>query len=236
MNSHPCVDLVVLSRDDAPLCREVQQGIAAQDGIRLTTHRLFGRPRPTDFDRFQTIARARNRGKHFGTASWLMFLDDDVVLFPSTVRRLVGGLKEHAAYGALAADYLGDSVAGGVSLHVGMGATLFRRSALARIRFRWGRFGCECIRCCYDMRRLGLGIAYLPSLHAIHLRNQPPGKPDPQTARDHALLRSWLSKAACDPFFSAKCGLLKVSASARGRPACDRLLPERPKDLNTSSI
>jgi hypothetical protein len=50
-----------------------------------------------------------------------------------------------------------------------MGATLFRRSALDRIQFRWETKKCECQCCCDDLRRLGYGIAYDRTARAVHL-------------------------------------------------------------------
>ena len=38
----------------------------------------------------------------------------------------------------------------------------FRREALARLTFHWEPGRCECQCCCDDLRRMGLGIAYLP--------------------------------------------------------------------------
>jgi hypothetical protein len=165
----PHVDLVVLSRDESALPAEVQRGIAAQTDSRLTIHRVTGPPRPDDANRWQTIARARNQGKLMGRSEWLMFLDDDVALAPGCVRRLWEDLQRRPAFGALAADYLGESRADAPPRHVGMGATLFRRAALREIRFRWRPGRCECQCCCDDLRRNGYGIDYIPTVRAIHL-------------------------------------------------------------------
>ena len=165
----PEVDLIVLSRNGDPWAPEVWQGIASQVGVRLRIHRVIGRPEPSDRHRRETIARARNRGKRLGSCGWLMFLDDDVALGPRTVAELIEGLKSRPAYGALAADYRGDCAGTTPVPHVAMGATLFRRSALALIEFRWTAERCECQCCCDDLRRLGFGIGYLPGAAAGHL-------------------------------------------------------------------
>ena len=102
-----------------------------------TIHRVTGPPRPDDANRWQTIARARNQGKSKGQSEWLMFLDDDVALAPGCVARLWEELQRRPAFGALAADYLGESGTDAPPRHVGMGATLFRRAALREIHFRW---------------------------------------------------------------------------------------------------
>src|SRR4051812_26490633 len=102
------VDLVLLSRDGEPPREEVLRGIDAQRGVRLRVHRVIGTPGHDDPNRWETIARARNAGKRLGNAPWLMFLDDDVVLAPDCVARLVEGLLHRPHFAALAADYLGE--------------------------------------------------------------------------------------------------------------------------------
>jgi hypothetical protein len=163
------VDLIILTRDAALLRPPVQAGIDAQRGVRLTVHRVVGAARPNDAHRWETIARARNEGKTRGRAPWVMYLDDDVVLAPDTVARLVAGLKVNRRYAALAADYLGEASEAANTAHVAMGATLFRRVALAGITFRWSADRCECQCCCDDLRRQGWGIRYWPGARSSHL-------------------------------------------------------------------
>lgn len=133
-------------------------------------YRVIGGPRVSDVNRHQTIARARNRALGLGDSPWVLFLDDDVVLAPDCVAALVDGLRRRPLeWGALAADYIGQS--GGRSRvgHVSMGATLFRREVLSSIRFRWEAGRCECRCCCEDLARRGLRIGYLPTARARHL-------------------------------------------------------------------
>jgi hypothetical protein len=163
------VDVVILSRDHSPLSSEVQRGIDAQIGVRLTLHRVIGTPLSSDACRWETIARARNAGKSRGRSPWLMFLDDDVRLAPDAIDRLRRGLLTNPLFGALAADYLGEADGNRSTPHVAMGATLFRRSALNRIRFRWSNERCECQCCCDDLRRQGIGIRYASEARAWHL-------------------------------------------------------------------
>jgi hypothetical protein len=170
VHAGPEVDLIVLSRDAAPLPSEVQKGIDSQVGVRLVVHRVTGEPRSGDSGRWETIARARNAGKRLGRAPWVMFLDDDVRLAPDAIDCLRRRLCEDRRYGALAADYLGESAGGGLTQHVGMGATLFRRAALELVTFRWGDGRCECQCCCDDLRGQGLGIRYWPVARAWHLK------------------------------------------------------------------
>ena len=165
----PQIDLVVLSRDASALAGEVQRGIAAQSDARLAIHRIVGQRRPDDVNRWQTIARARNEGTSKGRSDWVMFLDDDVALAPGCVRRLWDEFEHRPAFGALAADYLGQGRSLEMARHVSMGATLFRRAALREIRFRWRPGRCECQCCCDDLRRSGFGIDYLPLARARHL-------------------------------------------------------------------
>lgn len=165
----PKVDLIVLARDAGPLHPEVRRGICLQREVQVTVHRVLGRRLPNDRCRWEAIARARNEGKLHGNTPWLMFLDDDVVLAPECVSRLVSELRRRPAYGALAADYLGQARAGRVSPHVSMGATVFRREVLDQIRFRWDRQRCECQCCCDDLRRLLWGVDYSLVARARHL-------------------------------------------------------------------
>ncbi len=88
------VDLVLLSRDLSPPREDVWRGIQIQDEVDVRLHRLEGTPRPEDPNRYETIARARNRAKALGTSPWVMFLDDDVVLGDECLDRLVRGLAQ----------------------------------------------------------------------------------------------------------------------------------------------
>lgn len=171
--AHP-IDVIVLSRDAAPLPPELQAALRQQQGVRLIVHRVVGAPAASDLNRWQTIARARNTGKTAGSTPWVMLLDDDVLPDADCVRRLLDGLQARPAYGALAADYLGESAGGNVPGHVAMGATLFRRGVLARIQFRSTANRCECQCCCDDLRAMGFGIAYLPEARARHVKRRKP--------------------------------------------------------------
>ncbi|HKD37437.1 MAG TPA: glycosyltransferase family 2 protein [Pirellulales bacterium] len=163
------VDVVVLTPNEAPLRPEVLAGVARQAGIKTNLHRMTAAPRPDDVNRWATIARGRNRARRIGAAPWLMFLDDDVVLGENCLATLVEQLRRRPVFGALAADYLGESHGGERMGHVAMGATLFRRVAVCSIRFRWESGKCECQCCCDDLRDLGMGIAYEPRARAEHL-------------------------------------------------------------------
>ncbi|MCA9227866.1 MAG: hypothetical protein KDA47_19735 [Planctomycetales bacterium] len=167
--SLPIVDVLVLSRDEAPLHSRVAEGLRRQRGVELRVHRIVGRPRDGETHRWQTIARARNEAKQRVTARWAMFVDDDVVLAPDCVRQLLTSLRLRPEYGAAAANFKDEPTYGGSSVHVAMGATLFRREALDAVRFRCEANKCECRCCCDDLRRLGFGIAYFRGAGAEHL-------------------------------------------------------------------
>jgi hypothetical protein len=175
------VDLLFLSRDLSPPRSDVQRGIAMQAGVVLRLHRVVGARRPGDCNRYETIARARNEAKQRGEAPWVMFLDDDVVLGPDCVARLVEGLRQRPEFAALAADCAGEMSQGwdhwDYPRHVGMASTLFRRQHLDTVTFRWEPQKCECRCCCEDLRRAGLGIGYLKEARAWH-RPLPRPKPD----------------------------------------------------------
>jgi hypothetical protein len=173
------VDLVVLTPHDGSLRPEIGTALTKQAGVKIKVHRVIAAPQPDDANRWATIARGRNEARRTGTFQYVMFLDDDVVLGENCVAKLVEQLRRQPLYGALAADYLGESHDVQRSGHVAMGATLFRRAALQRIRFRWERDRCECQCCCDDLRTLGIGIAYEPLAVATHL-------PGNDTERSHS--------------------------------------------------
>jgi hypothetical protein len=172
------VDVVVLTPDGRPPPQRVRSAIEAQTGrdldLSLRLHVVAGTRRPGDPNRWATIARARNAAKRLGTASLVMFVDDDVILGRGCVVRLVKALRTRPGYAALGADYLDESPdwshPDGIAPigHVAMGATLFRREVLAFLDFRWAPGRCECRCCCDDLRRAGLGIGYLRGALARH--------------------------------------------------------------------
>jgi len=193
--AEPDVDLVVLSQTDGPLPHAVRQAIESQVGVRLHVHRVIGRRHDSDPNRWQTIARARNAARCLGQSPWVMFLDDDVVLRPDTVARLLEGLKAYPAYGAFAADYLGETNGLALTRHVAMGATLFRRSALEQVSFRWSLGRCECQCCCDDLRRQAVGIGYLPGAAAGHLKKPAePSQPEKGTSQESGVLPAGASR------------------------------------------
>jgi hypothetical protein len=169
------VDVIVLTRDGAPPPEPVRQAIRRQASPLLTVdlHVVTGSNRPDEPIRWATIARKRNAGRRLGKAPFVMFVDDDVILGPGCIARLVEGLKRRPGHAALAADYMGESRPGDTgplpSPHVGMGATMFRREVLAFLPFRWEEDRCECRCCVDDLRRAGFAIDYLPEARAHHL-------------------------------------------------------------------
>lgn len=165
------VDVVILSRNAEPLSAMVLDALSRQGAVHVRLHRVIGAPRETDRNRWETIARGRNEGRHKGSAPWLMFLDDDVLLPPGTIPHLLSALEASPNYAAMAADYLGASVDGRPTPHIAMGATLFRRHVLSRVPFRWEPSVCECRCMCNDLRRLGWGIRYASGIRATHLKD-----------------------------------------------------------------
>ena len=105
------VDVIVLTRDGAPPPSPVRAAIASQESgsLSIIPHVVAGTPRPEDPNRFETIVRARNVGRGKGTAPWVMYVDDDIVLAPECISRLLEGLKRRPEYAALAADCLGQA-------------------------------------------------------------------------------------------------------------------------------
>jgi len=168
-SSDPRVDVVIPHRPEQSVPEAVWRAVCAQTGVRLTVHLVEGRRLPSDTCRQETIARARQHGSRRGESPWVMFVDDDVVLRPDCIRELLDGLRVRTDHAALAADYLDHSSSDGSSVHVTMGATLFRREAFRYFRFRWDERRCECRCCTDDLRDAGLSIDYLPTAVARHL-------------------------------------------------------------------
>ena len=182
------VDLILLSRDLSIPRRDVWDGIMAQTGVVLRVHRVTGPPRPGDVNRHETIARARNQARNVGDAPWVMLLDDDVVLAPDCLARLVEGLIARPEFAALAADSDGRMRSGlehwDYPRHVGMAAVMFRRERLAELNFRWEDGKCECLCCCEDLRarlwasaiclQRGPGIVRPPLEAQAARRSRPP--------------------------------------------------------------
>lgn len=166
------VDMIVLSRDLKPLRGDVLAGIGAQDEVGLVVHRLTGTHLREDPNTWATIVRARNRARTLGDSPWVMLLDDDVVLGPGCVARLMSGLEDRPEFAALAADTAGVMENGwehwDYPSHVGMAAVLFRRERLVELTFRWEEHRCECLCCSDDLRSRGLAIGYQPGALGWH--------------------------------------------------------------------
>jgi hypothetical protein len=174
------IDLLLLSRDLSPPRSDVWKAIQAQEGVTLRAIRITGPARPGDSCRFETIARARNKGKRLGSTPFVILLDDDVVLGPRCVARLAEGLLSRPEFAALAADSAGEMNNSwdhwDYPRHVGMAAVMFRRERLEALNFRWEPSKCECRSCCDDLRRAGYAIGYLRGAEAWH-------RPSPTTDR-----------------------------------------------------
>ncbi len=197
----PTIDLAILTRDESPLSPAIAAAVQGQRGIDLRVHRVIGKPLATDANRVATIARARNQAVSRARSPWLMFLDDDVALAPDCVARLHHALASRPEYAGFAADYLGEANSCGSSPHVAMGATMFRRSALQRTRFRWEPDKCECLCCCQDLRSMGSRVEYLPTAKAWHLSKT-------QIACDPSTLKASSDSSETDPALTARAKIL----------------------------
>lgn len=163
------IDVLMLVRPGRKPRREVVQAILRQVGVRTHLYVQEGAALTTDFNRWATIARARNSVKSRGTSSLAMFVDDDVQLEPQCMLSLATELSADSELGAIAADYEHDQHLPGRRGHVGMGATLFRREILNELTFRSTESWCECWCVCFDLRQRGLAIRYSPTAQATHL-------------------------------------------------------------------
>ncbi len=184
------IDLLFLSRDLSPPRRDVWESIRTQQGVTLRVIRITGPPRPSDRNRFETIARARNSAKRSASTPFVMLLDDDVVLGSGCVARLAEGLARRPEFAALAADTTGSMEQGwdhwDYPRHVGMAAVLFRRERLEALTFRWEPSKCECRCCCDDLHHAGYAIGYLPGAEAWHRPPPAPASPTGIEISPHA--------------------------------------------------
>ncbi|MEZ6063333.1 MAG: hypothetical protein R3C19_23545 [Planctomycetaceae bacterium] len=206
----PHVDVVILTRPGEAVPASVQRAVCNQTAVRLTVHLVQGHRLPSDSNRCETIARARQFGSRCGGSPWLMFVDDDVLLHPDCVRQLLDGLRSRPTFAALAADYGNQRSDHGPSLHVTMGATLFRREAFRYFHFRWDNQRCECRCCSEDLRGQGLLIDYLPTAFARHLTDDerdgqlleystPVARPTPESS-SHAQVLAAINRRHFDRF------------------------------------
>ena len=165
----PCdVDVIVLHRPAQLPPAEVLQAIRKQRVVQVQLHLQIGAPRPTDQNRWETIARARNAARQLGTAPWVMFVDDDVLLDPDCLATLLSELRASPSLGAIAADFARELHRPERAGHIGMGATLFHRSVLQRLSFRFTDKLCECWCACLDLRHNGFEIRYSSAARVFH--------------------------------------------------------------------
>lgn len=176
----PRIDVVVLHRHQSRIHRDVLSAIGLQAGVEISLHLHCGIPHPSDFNRWFTIARAREEAKRYGNSAWVMFVDDDVVLGENCIATLIEDLRGNPQLAATAADYDHDLQRPERVGHIGMGATLFRRAVLGKFTFRATKSLCECWCACLDLRRMNAGIEYCRHASASHRRNPGSSRVEPQ--------------------------------------------------------
>ncbi len=167
------IDVVLLHRPNDVPKREVVDAIQSQRGVEVRLYTHVGQPKPADFNRWYTIARARNEMKRYGTTPWLMFVDDDVMLDQDCIFKLLLQLRRNPQLGAVGVDYSNDRGRADREGHVSLGATLWRRSVISRLQFRATERLCECWCAAHDLRHNGIDIAYAEDAYARHLKPQP---------------------------------------------------------------
>jgi len=173
------IDIVMPVEEGRHIPQEVLEGILRQ-GIpfRLWVSTRFSRGQYAD---------ARNQVKQYGRSEFVLMLDNDIVLPPEALERMIEFLKTHSNYGAIALckhpqlnfktekDFL-------QAEHVDMSCVLFRKMVLDQITFvdhrNAGKIGrkqlagqCECANCCFDMRQMGWEIGFLPYVYVQHLHD-----------------------------------------------------------------
>ena len=165
--SNTALDVLTPLREGEPFPKEARDSLLRQMGVDVKWQpadqgaALPGEPK------FQTLARARNRLKHLGTAELVLFLDNHIILPAGAVKAMVDTLQanpDQAAVGlACRSGHLKPNPP-----HVGLSCLLIRRSDLDEITFRATPTVCECRFMCMDLRRRGRRIDYLPGWTAEH--------------------------------------------------------------------
>ena len=166
------VDVLTVLGPGRTIREPVLAALENQGDVVLEHHVVEGTPPLPGEGRIEAIARARNRAKQLGTAHYAMFLDDDVVLPPRSIEKLVYALIFNPRYAAIGIDYQDLVQPSPWAVHVAMGAVLFIRPILEQIHFRTEPGKCECLCCCEDIRQMGYCIDYLPGVRAEHLKWQ----------------------------------------------------------------
>lgn len=164
------VDVVLLHRPGDVPKQVVIDAMHRQLGVRVRLYTHVGQSKPCDFNRWFTIARARNEMKQYGDAPWVMFVDDDVVLDDDCIYKLLNQIRLNPRLGVVGADYSNDLAQVDRAGHVSLGATLWRRSVLNRLQFRATKQLCECWCAANDLRYNGIEIAYVDEARAKHLK------------------------------------------------------------------
>jgi len=163
------VDVLTALGPGRTIRESVLSALENQGDVKVEHHVVDGTPMPGESGR-DAIVRARNHAKQLGTAHYAMFLDDDVVLPPRSIEKLVYTLIFNPYYAAIGIDYQNSVQPSPGAIHVAMGAVLFIRPILEQIQFRHEPGKCECLCCCEDIRRMGYCIDYYPGLRAEHLK------------------------------------------------------------------
>jgi hypothetical protein len=164
------VDILTVLGPGRKIHKDVLGALEDQGNVSLKHYVVKGtHPKPRE-RRATAIARARNLAKSTGDAYYVMFLDDDVVLPPKAIEKLVYTLFFNPQYAAIGIDYQGHNQSSSWSVHVAMGAVMFLRPILEQIQFRTEQGKCECLCCCEDIRKMGYLIDYIPDLQARHLK------------------------------------------------------------------
>lgn len=163
------VDVLTVLGPGRTIRESVLSALENQGDVKLEHYVVDGTPIIGEGQR-DAIVRARNRAKQLGTAHYAMFLDDDVVLPPRGIEKLVYTLIFNPSYAAIGIDYQDFVQPSPGATHIAMGAVLFIRPILEQVQIRHEPGKCECLCCCEDIRRMGYCIDYLPEVRAEHLK------------------------------------------------------------------
>ena len=127
-------------------------------------------------------AGARNRVKQYATSKYLLTMDNDLVLEPYSIKKLVTFLDRNPNFGAIAINKYrvppgnGEAI---VESHIDSAPVLWRLELLKKITYEYrvqkdheGKdyIGCECLAAGQDVRAMGYEIGFLTGIRCHHIK------------------------------------------------------------------
>ena len=116
-------------------------------------------------------AGARNRVKQHASSPYVLMMDNDIILEPHSIERMVAFLEANNNFAAIGISK--HSVPEGsnevfIQPHIDCAPVLWRLEDLKKVAFEY-RNQCECMAVCEDIRNMGKEIGFLTGIRANHI-------------------------------------------------------------------